>query len=186
MLAGTRSWPSDCDLRLPDTECPGEGPFYWHCLTWIPVWIGNHMPSKVWDGFTYPFPTLPSSTVEVWEWINTMVNTGLVNGVLTGGTKPSLVPMLTYHEREPLTFTPGDVFYLKYQSPFLCLKFARLKSQPHLPHWVSNIFRMTCFRWASIRRCLPLTWIHFTWQFDHHIAISLVLRGVHLSVISIY
>ena len=94
MLAGTRSWPSDCDLRLPDTECPGEGPFYWHCLTWIPVWIGNHMPSKVWDGFTYPFPTLPSSTVEVWEWINTVVNTGLVNGVLPGGTKPSLVPML--------------------------------------------------------------------------------------------
>ena len=31
------------------------GPFYQHGLTLITAWIGNHMPSKVWDEITYAF-----------------------------------------------------------------------------------------------------------------------------------
>ena len=42
-------------------------------LTLIPAWIGNHMPCKVWDQITYPFPNFNGSTVEVWEWINNFI-----------------------------------------------------------------------------------------------------------------
>ena len=34
------------------------------CLT--PTWVNNHIPSKVWDEITYPFPNLNGCTVEVW------------------------------------------------------------------------------------------------------------------------
>ena len=32
------------------------GSFYKDGLTLILIWISNHMPSKVWDEITYPFP----------------------------------------------------------------------------------------------------------------------------------
>ena len=38
-------------------------------LTWIPSWISNHMPSKVWDEITYPVPNFN----EVWEWISNFI-----------------------------------------------------------------------------------------------------------------
>ena len=38
-----------------------QGSFYWHGLTFIPAWINNHMPSKVWDEITYPFPNFNRS-----------------------------------------------------------------------------------------------------------------------------
>ena len=38
--------------------------------TLIPAWVGNHMPYKVWDEITYPFPNFNGGTVEVWEWIS--------------------------------------------------------------------------------------------------------------------
>ena len=47
-----------------------SGFFYWHGLTCIPAWIRNHMPSKVWDEITYPFPKFNGCTIEVWEWIS--------------------------------------------------------------------------------------------------------------------
>ena len=37
-------------------------------LTWIRTGISNHMPSKMWDKVTYPFPNFNGATVEVWEW----------------------------------------------------------------------------------------------------------------------
>ena len=37
-----------------------SSPIYKHGLTLIPSWIGNHMPSKVWDEITYPFSNLES------------------------------------------------------------------------------------------------------------------------------
>ena len=40
-------------------------PFYWHGLTFIPAWISNHAPSKVWDEITYPFLNFNGTTVEV-------------------------------------------------------------------------------------------------------------------------
>ena len=42
-------------------------------LTLIPAWISNHMPSKMWDEITYPFPNFNSCTVEVWEWISNFI-----------------------------------------------------------------------------------------------------------------
>ena len=41
-----------------------RGPFYYHGL----VWISNHMPNKLWDKITYPFPNFHGATIEVWEW----------------------------------------------------------------------------------------------------------------------
>ena len=35
-----------------------KAPFYQHGWTVILAWISNHMPSKVWDEITYPFPKL--------------------------------------------------------------------------------------------------------------------------------
>ena len=46
--------------------------FYQQGLTWIPVWISNHMPSKVWNEITYSFPNF-NCIVEVWEWITNFI-----------------------------------------------------------------------------------------------------------------
>ena len=40
-----------------------KGPFYWHGLTLIPVWINNHMSCNVWDEITYPFLNFNGATV---------------------------------------------------------------------------------------------------------------------------
>ena len=37
------------------------------------AWISNHMPSKMWDGITYPFPNFNGCTVEVWEWVSNFI-----------------------------------------------------------------------------------------------------------------
>ena len=42
-------------------------------LTSLPVWISNHMPSKVLDEITYPFPNFNGATVEGWEWISNFI-----------------------------------------------------------------------------------------------------------------
>ena len=34
--------------------------------------MSNHIPSKVWDGITYPFPNFNGCTVQVWEWIDNL------------------------------------------------------------------------------------------------------------------
>ena len=47
----------------------GLGPFYWYGLTLSPVWISNHLSSKVWDQMIYPFPKFNAWTIEFWEWI---------------------------------------------------------------------------------------------------------------------
>ena len=39
-------------------------------LTLIPVWIRNHMPSKVWDEITYPFPNFNGCAVDFWKLIS--------------------------------------------------------------------------------------------------------------------
>ena len=50
-----------------------RGPFYQHVLTLIPAWRSNHMPSKVWDEITYPFPNFNGVTIEVWELISNSI-----------------------------------------------------------------------------------------------------------------
>ena len=39
----------------------------------FPTWISNHMPSKVWNEITYPFPNFNRETVGVWEWISNFI-----------------------------------------------------------------------------------------------------------------
>ena len=46
-----------------------QGPFSWHGLTWIPLWINNYTHYSTWDGITYLFPNFNGAAVEVWEWI---------------------------------------------------------------------------------------------------------------------
>ena len=60
-------------LRYTCVTTDTRVPFYQHGLTLITIWISNHMPSKRWDEFTYPFPNFNGCTVEVWEWIGTFI-----------------------------------------------------------------------------------------------------------------
>ena len=48
---------------------------HWHQngLTSIPAWISNHMPNKVWDEISYPFPNLNGESVEDWKWISNFI-----------------------------------------------------------------------------------------------------------------
>ena len=41
------------------------GPFYKHGLTFIPTWISDHMPNKMWDEITYPLLNFNRCTDEV-------------------------------------------------------------------------------------------------------------------------
>ena len=50
-----------------------QDPFYSHRLTLIPTWISNHMPNKVWDEITYPFPNFNGCIMEVWEWVSNFI-----------------------------------------------------------------------------------------------------------------
>ena len=45
-------------------------------LTWLnfdPALINYHMLLKGWDEITCPFPNLDGCTIEVWEWINSLI-----------------------------------------------------------------------------------------------------------------
>ena len=48
-----------------------RGPFSKRGLTLIPVWISNHMPSKLWDEITNPL--LNFNLCTIWEWINKFI-----------------------------------------------------------------------------------------------------------------
>ena len=48
----------------------------------LPAWISNHMPSKVWDEITYPFPNFNSCTVEVWELISNVISNYIMNVII--------------------------------------------------------------------------------------------------------
>ena len=39
----------------------------------IPIWISNHVSSKVWDEITYPFPNFNGCAIEFWEWISNFI-----------------------------------------------------------------------------------------------------------------
>ena len=48
---------------------------YLHELTLIPVWISNHMLSKMWDEIAYPLTNLS----DVWQWINNLIQHFIMN-----------------------------------------------------------------------------------------------------------
>ena len=50
-----------------------RGLLYFQIKWLIAGWISNHMPSKVWNEITYPFPNFNSCTIEVWEWISNFI-----------------------------------------------------------------------------------------------------------------
>ena len=47
------------------------GPFYWYGLTWTSVCLSNHMPSKVLNEVTHPFPNFNSCTF--WKFASTLI-----------------------------------------------------------------------------------------------------------------
>ena len=56
----------------------GKG-IWWHLWpllqTWInSAWVSYHMPSKMWDEITYPFPNFNGATTEAWEWISNFIS----------------------------------------------------------------------------------------------------------------
>ena len=70
-------------LRNPDcriTRSPRGLPL-------TPVWISNHMPSKVWDEIPYPFANFNGCTVEVWEWISNFIPHFVMNVITMLGLK---------------------------------------------------------------------------------------------------
>ena len=57
------------DLQRHDSNPGCQWPL---SLTWFKSnpSMDKHMPSKVWDEITYPFPNFNGCIVEVWEWIS--------------------------------------------------------------------------------------------------------------------
>ena len=51
-----------------------KGPFYYHVLTLIPVWMSNYICCKMFNDITYPFPNFSGATVEDWEWMNDFIH----------------------------------------------------------------------------------------------------------------
>ena len=49
-----------------------KGPFNWHELTLIPAWISNHMPSKMLNAITYPYPN-NGCNVNIWDLIGHVI-----------------------------------------------------------------------------------------------------------------
>ena len=45
----------------------------WYWIILIPACLSNHIPSKMWDEITYPFPNFNGATVEVWERISNFI-----------------------------------------------------------------------------------------------------------------
>ena len=41
----------------------------------------KHMPSKMWDEITYPFPNINGFNIEVWEWINNFIPQFIRDGI---------------------------------------------------------------------------------------------------------
>ena len=56
--------------------------FCYHGLTWIPVWISNHMSNKLWDEISYPFLIFNGCTVEGWGWISNFIQRVVVEDVI--------------------------------------------------------------------------------------------------------
>ena len=61
-----------------------------------------------------------------------LVRTVYGHGLLSDGTKPLPEPMLTYHERDPVAFIPGNVYWKNLDiNRMVVFKFSHLK--PPLP-----------------------------------------------------
>ena len=59
----------------------------------VSAWTSNHMPRKMWDEITYPFPNFNGCTVEVWEWISHFIPCIIMDMMIT---KPCCRPANHY------------------------------------------------------------------------------------------
>ena len=73
-----------CCTDLIFLECLEYSGFNITCIImdFIVAWISNHVPGKVWNEITYPFPNFNGRAVEVWEWISNFI-TRLMMDVIT-------------------------------------------------------------------------------------------------------
>ena len=75
------------------------GPFYWHSLTFIPVWISNLVQYQVWDEINYPFLNFNGATgdsvADMWQ---------KVAGIFTSGGKYQIwyIRVLMYAESKKI------------------------------------------------------------------------------------
>ena len=61
---------SICSQRANRCQpCKHQGPFRYHGLTLIPVWIINYIHYNAWDEIIYPFPNFTGCSVKVSKWI---------------------------------------------------------------------------------------------------------------------
>ena len=67
---------SGCSYFVTATRALPGCPIYQHRLTLIPAWIGNQMPSKMWNEITYPYPNFNGCTVFVREMETVIKKTG--------------------------------------------------------------------------------------------------------------
>ena len=51
-------------------------------LTLIPALMNKHIPSKMLDVITYPFPNFNGSTAEVWEWISNFIPHFIMDAII--------------------------------------------------------------------------------------------------------
>ena len=61
--------------------------FYQHGFTSLPAWISSHMPRRVCDEISYPFPSFNRATFEVWGLIFNFIPHFLMD-VITYPTYP--------------------------------------------------------------------------------------------------
>ena len=137
-------------------------------LTWfnfIPTWICNHTPSKVWDENTDPFQNFNGSTVEVWEGISSFIpyfKTGVIIYPYMKGCKYTWICLRS----------PPRCFYVHFIVLVLLLRFCFLQwtvslcgssYQPGLDihrHGciVCLLLRMHCKYWLHVSAFKPPTW----------------------------
>ena len=73
ILSGRSKFPNVmfavCIFRVYDG---GNKPLVLTWINFVPAWISNHMPSRVWVNYI-SIPNFNGATVEVWEWISNFI-----------------------------------------------------------------------------------------------------------------
>ena len=103
-------------------------PFYQHGLSSIPAWIGNYVPSKLWDEITYPFLNCNSCAVEVFEWINNFIPHIVINVITYSCCRDFNGHGIAYTERGIWSFWRNCFFIY-----FFCNWWHRKLSKRQLP-----------------------------------------------------
>ena len=121
-------------------------------LTWFNftnlAWVSNHMPGKVWDEITYPFPNFNGATVEVWEWISSFIPHYVMDAI----TYPCWDWGID-HGREGVTATTPEWFVARRRD----VPRAQLEGRPHRTTNHEGVVAVTPDRPWSIP---TITWLN--------------------------